>query len=213
MDGQQSKLNEGQQQSTEGPVDSPAVPTSQATQEPPPPTEARPPEGQPEKAPATPPAPLPPLVMVDSRFTTLWRMAMKPFREKFIKLYKKTPDQAVRVLPDELSVFFAVMVFEELWGIRELVRQNPNPAVHAAHDPIHIFLQVLHKLIGRALPPEPPKEELEKKEAPDGAAVAKEGEGGPVHQDPEGPPRGPVTDGSPGAEVRSSGGADPAPGV
>jgi hypothetical protein len=140
-------------------------------------------------------------------------MAMKPLREKFIKHFKKTPDSAIRVLPDELSVFFAVMVFEELWGIRELVHMNPNPEVQARHDPIHIFLSAFHQLLARAMPVESPKEIPEEKEAPNGTApVAKEGEGGSVRQDTEGPPRGPAADGGPGAKVRGSDGSDPAPG-
>ena len=201
MDNQQQ--NTDGQQSTEGPVDSPAV--SPVTESPTP-DMARPPEGQPEKAPATPPGPPPPLVMMDRRFTTLRRMAMKPLRTKYIKLFKKTKDHAIRVLPDELAVFFAVMVFEELWGIRELVRMNPNPKIHAAHDPIHIFLQVMHELIGRAMPVAPPAEAVESKEEVQDAGDdnAKEGAGAAVPQDTGSPPQGSNAGENPGAEVQSS---------
>jgi hypothetical protein len=144
-------------------------------------------------------------------------MAMKPLREKFIKHFKKTPDSAIRVLPDELAVFFAVMVFEELWGIRELVHMNPNPEVQARHDPIHIFLSSFHQLLARAMPVESPKEvpEEKAKEAPDGNGTnaSSEGEGGAARQDPAGPPQGPEAVGGPGAEVRGDGGSDPAPGT
>jgi hypothetical protein len=199
---QQEQQSEKSQQSTEGPIDSPAVPTTEPS------TVARSPEEQPEKAPATPPAPPPPLVMVDGRFTTMRRMQMKTMRDRFIKLFKKTSDKAVRILPDEMAVFWAVSVFEELWSIRAFLHEtNPNPAVHVEHDPFHIFLQVLHELIGRAMGPEV----TEEKKDQDANVDAESPAGGVVQENPENPAGGSDASSDTGAEIRSSTRPDTAP--
>lgn len=87
-----------------------------------------------------------PLGLSDTRFVMLRANLLKETRKKFLKLFKHTPDNDKRVLPDEMAIFLSLMVFEELKQI-DLALLGQAAAIRAQHDPFVIFMKVMRQLV------------------------------------------------------------------
>jgi hypothetical protein len=108
-------------------------------------------EGEPEEEPEEKDSGLDPLFASDSRFQTLTKDISRQLNNKFIKLFKRTPDLAKRNAGQEMALFMAHFTFSYLKGLFEqMLSAGDRNAVAATFGEFERLYSIMRQQSGIA---------------------------------------------------------------